>query len=100
MVKLLKSDVVKIKILAILSDKDAHSTNELATKCRINAITVHRNCLFLNQLGFLNVTFDKAKHVQAYEITQEGLRAAELLARSQPDHITTLRGKPPGQRRQ
>jgi DNA-binding transcriptional regulator YhcF (GntR family) len=99
LVKLLKSDVVKIKILAILSDKNAHSTNELATKCRINAITVHRNCLFLSQLGFLTVTFDKAKHVKAYEITLEGSNAAELLAKSQLDYINTPQGNRLGPRR-
>jgi predicted transcriptional regulator len=89
---LLKSDAVKIKILGILSDKEAHSTNELATKCRINAITVHRNCLFLSQLELLDISLDKAKNVRTYQITSEGLRAAKLLAKTRLEDIGTSRG--------
>jgi predicted transcriptional regulator len=89
---LLKSDRIKIKILEILSDKDAHSTNELATKCRINAITVQKNCLFLIQLGLLETSLDKVKKIRTYQITPEGIRALEFFKKASPEGLGALHG--------
>jgi len=82
MVTLLKSDEVKIRILNILSDKKDHSTNELATKCRINSVTVQRNCLFLRYLGLLSISANKAQKIKTYRVTSLGLQILELLKKS------------------
>lgn len=73
---LLKSDVIKIRILRVSADGLGHTANEFATKFRINSITVRRNCMFLQKIGLIESSKAEPKQkVVYYRITAAGKQA-------------------------
>lgn len=71
---LLKSDLIKIEILKVLSDGDLHTPSELAITLRTNSKTIDGNSRFLELIGAIRIQEVSTKRTVKYlNITSDGI---------------------------
>lgn len=71
---LIKSDLIKIKILDFLSDYKEHTPSEIANYLKTNTKTILNNCYFLKLMGIIQIDEKKTKRTNYYIKLKEGFK--------------------------
>ena len=71
---LTKSDLIKLKILDILSDYKEHTPSEIANYLKTNTKTILNNCYFLKLMGIIQIDEKKTKRTSYYIKLKEGFK--------------------------
>ena len=70
----INSDILKLKIFRMLTDKKDHTPSELSRKLNTNGTTLLRNCKLLESFNFIEIDVKRTKGINYFlKITQEGL---------------------------
>ncbi|MHA1250066.1 MAG: hypothetical protein ACTSRP_08770 [Candidatus Helarchaeota archaeon] len=74
-INLLRSDLLKLKILKELLDKKDHTPSELSIKLNTNGTTLLRNSKFLELFDLIEIDVKKTKGINYFiKITQKGIK--------------------------